>query len=52
MIGVNHINVIKVCRCSLIGKIYGVFERKIPDREGFKLCVARLVAPLIFMIKL
>ena len=49
---VNHIDIVKVGGCRLIGKVYGVLQRQVPNREGFKLSVACLDSPLLLMIKL
>lgn len=52
MEGVDHVDVIKVCGCGFVCQIYGVFERDIPDGEGFELCIACGGAALMLMIEL
>ena len=49
---VNHINIVKVCRCRLVCNINRVVKGQIPNREGFKFCIACLNATLVFVIKL
>ena len=49
---VNHIDIRKICRRCLIGEVDGMLERKIPDREGFKLRIAGLHAALMLLINL
>ena len=52
MIRVYHINVVKVGSCRLICKVYGMLERYVPYREGFKLCITCRDAAHILMIEL
>ena len=49
---VNNIGIIKVHRGRLIGQVHGVFQGEIPDREGFKLGVAGIIAALVFVVDL
>ena len=49
---VYHVYIIKVCGCSLVGKVYGMFKGQIPYGKGFKFCVTGLYAPFIVMIEL
>lgn len=49
---VDHIHVFDVGGRRLVRDIHGVFQRKIPDGEGFKLRIARLHAAFVFVIKL
>ena len=41
MEGVNHIDIIQISSSSLISQVYRVVKGQIPNREGFKLGVAR-----------
>ena len=52
MVGVYHINIIKVGGCGLISKIDRRFKGNVPNRKGFKLGISRLYTTLIFVIKL
>ena len=36
---INHVDIIEICRCGFIGEVHRVIQRKIPDRECFKLCI-------------
>ena len=49
---VNHVDVIQVHGGRLVGDIYGVIQRKIPDREGLKLCVSRGHSALVIVVEL
>ena len=49
---VDHIDVVQVGGGGLVGKVYGVFQRQVPDGEGFKLGVARLDAALVLVVQL
>ena len=49
---VDHVHVVQVGRRRLIGEVDRVLERQIPDREGFKLRVARLHAALVLVVEL
>ena len=49
---VNHIDVVQVCGCGLVGKIYGMFKRQIPNRESLEFSVTGLYAALVVVIKL
>ena len=52
MEGVDHVDVIEICRGSLVSEVDGVLQRQIPDGEGFKLGVACIDAALVLMVKL
>ena len=39
MIGINDVVIAQVCRSSLVGNVYRVLERKVPNGEGLKLCI-------------
>ena len=52
MEGVNHVHILKIRRCRLIGNIYRMLQRQVPDREGFKLGISHLVSSQIFVIQL
>ena len=49
---VNHINIVKVGGRRLISDVYGVLERNVPYREGFKFRVSCLNAALVLVVKL
>ena len=50
--GINHVHIVQVGSCGLIGDVDRVIERQVPDGKGFKLGVARLHAALMFLIQL
>ena len=52
MEGVDHIDIVKVCGCSLIGQIDRMLKRDIPDREGLELGIAGIDPMLMLMIEL
>ena len=52
MEGVDHVYIVQIRRGGLIGKIHRMIQRDIPDGEGFELGVARLDAPLVFVVYL
>ena len=39
MIWIDDVVVAQVCCGCLVGNVYGVLERKVPNREGLKLCI-------------
>ena len=49
---IDHVNVGKVCRGSLISDIDRVLERDGPDWECLELCITGLDAALVLVIKL
>ena len=49
---VNNIGIVQVHRGCLIGQVHGVFQGEIPDREGFKLGVAGIIATLVLVVDL
>ena len=49
---IDEIDIFQVDCCSFIGYIYFLAEWKIPDREGFKLGIARFDPSFVFMIEL
>ena len=49
---VNHVHIIEVGSCSLIGDVYRMFQREIPYRESLKLGVTRTHPTLVLVIKL
>ena len=49
---VNHVDVVKVCRCCLVCDVHRVLQRKIPNRECLKLRIARSYAVLVLVIEL
>ena len=52
MEGVDHVYVVEIGGRRLVGEVYRVLERNIPDREGLKLCVACVYAAQMLMIQL
>ena len=52
VVGVYHVNVVKVGRCRLIGEVYRMLEREVPYGEGLELRIARFHAALVLVIKL
>ena len=49
---VDHIHVVQVRGRRLVGEVDRVLERQVPDREGFKLRVARLDPALVLVVEL
>lgn len=49
---IDHVLVGNVSSGGFVGKIDGVFERKIPDGEGFKFGIAGFDAALMFVVEL
>ena len=49
---VNHVHVIKIGSCGLICYVYGMIERKVPDRECLKLGIAGLDTVFLLLIEL
>ena len=49
---VNHVDIIQVNSGRFVGDVYGVVQRKIPDREGLKLRVSRGHSTLVIVVKL
>ena len=49
---IDHVDILQICRGGLVGKVDRVFERDVPDGEGFKLGVARFHTVLVFVIQL
>ena len=49
---VDHIDIVKICGSSLIGKIDRVLQREIPDRECFKFCITGIHSALVLVIEL
>ena len=37
---VDHVDIVQICSGSFVGKVYRMFQRKVPDREGLKFCIA------------
>ena len=52
MQGVNHVDVVEVGGCCLVGDVDGVLQGEVPHGEGFKLCVACLDAALMLVVEL
>ena len=52
MEGVDHIHIVQVGRGGLVGQVHRVLEGQVPDREGLKLGIAGLNAPLVLMVEL
>ena len=52
MEGIDHVHILQIRSSSLISQIYRMIQRQIPDGERFKLCIARLNAPLMLVIQL
>ena len=52
MEGVYHVDVVKVGGGGLVGEVYRVLERHIPDGEGLKLCIACVHPTAVLMVKL
>ena len=50
--GVDHIHVIQIRCCCLVGQVHRMLQRQIPDRESLKFGVARLNAPLVLVVEL
>ena len=49
---VNHVHVIEISRCSLIGNVHRMLQRKVPHGESFKLGISGFHATLVLMIEL
>ena len=49
---VDHVDVIQICSGSFIGKVYRMFQRKIPDRESLEFRISGFYATFVFMIEL
>ena len=49
---VNHIDVIQVSGGRFVGQIDRVMQVEVPDREGFKLGIARFDAPFLIVVQL
>ena len=49
---IDHVDIRKICRRCLIGKVDRVLERQIPDRKGFKLRIAGFYTALMLLINL
>ena len=49
---VDHVHVVKVGGRRLVGEIYHVVKRQIPDRECFVFRVTDLMSAFVFLIKL
>ena len=52
MEGVDHVNVVQVCGCGLVGDVDRMAEGKVPDREGLELGVAGLNAAFVLLVQL
>ena len=50
--GVDHVHVVEIHGRGLIGEVYGVAQRQVPDRERLELGVARAHAALVLVVKL
>ena len=49
---IDHVDIIQICSSSFISKVYRMFQREVPDREGLEFCIAGFYATFIFMIEL
>ena len=52
MEGVDHIHVVQVSRCRLVGQIHRMVQGQIPDGEGLKLGVSGGIALLMLVVQL
>ena len=52
MEGIDHIDVVKIGGCRLIGQVHRMLQRDVPDGEGFKLRVSGADPSLVFVIEL
>ena len=50
--GVDHVYIIQIRRGSLVGQVHRMIQGDVPDGEGFKFRIARLDAPLVFVVDL
>ena len=49
---VDHIDVVQVHGCRLVGNVHRVIQGEVPDREGFKLRVSRGQSALVIVVEL
>ena len=49
---VDHIYIVEISGGRLVGQVYRMLERQVPDGKGLKLGIARLSAPLVLMVEL
>ena len=49
---VDHIDVVQVHGCRLVGDVHRVIQGEVPDREGFELRVSRGQSALVIMVEL
>ena len=52
MVRVDHVHIAQIRRGGFIGYVHRVFQRQVPDREGFELRVSGLDPPAVFLIQL
>ena len=52
MEGVDHVHVAQVCGGSFVSHVDRMFQRQVPDGEGFELGVAGLDTPAVFLVQL
>ena len=49
---VDHVDIVQICSGSLVGKVYRMFQRNVPDREGLEFCIAGFYSTFVFVVKL
>ena len=49
---IDHIHIVQISSSSFISQIYRMLQWNIPDREGLKLRIACMDAPLVFVVQL
>ena len=52
MEGVDHVHVVQIGGGGFVGQAHRMLERQVPDREGFKLGIARVDAPGVLLVEL
>ena len=49
---VDHVDIVQICSGSFVGKVYRMFQRKVPDREGLVFCITGMDTAFVLMVEL